>query len=246
MLFATGELPANEPFMLKKTLLIFSFFFFLTFFCGSYDRLDATTRVVSPVMATDFEDHSLLAEGAYAISTYDNLFRSISEREGNDWRLMSAIAYHESRFMPALQSKRGARGIMQIMPSVARQFHVDPDKLGDLKTNIWLANRLLNELSDMMSIPKGTPEVDRLSLILAAYNGGIGHVSDARRLARAHGANPHSWSDVSHYLKLKSDPAYYQHEVVRNGRFTGYGQTAAYVENVLNRYARYCRQVERN
>ena len=231
--------------MLKKRLLIFSFFTFLTIFCGSYDRLDATTRVVAPAMAADFEDLSLLAEGEYAISTYDNLYRSISEREGNDWRLLSAIAYHESRFMPALQSKRGARGIMQIMPSVARQFHVDPEKLGDLKTNIWLANRLLNELSDMMSLPQSTPAKDRLSLILAAYNGGIGHVSDARRLARAHGANPHSWSDVSRFLKLKAEPAYYEHEVVRSGRFTGYGQTAAYVDNVLNRYARYCRQVDR-
>ncbi len=231
--------------MLKKTTLIFSFFIFLTLFCGSYDRLDATTRVVAPILTADFEDQSLLAEGEYAISTYDNLFRSISEREGNDWRLLSAIAYHESRFMPSLQSKRGARGIMQIMPSVARQFQVDPEKLGDLKTNIWLANRLLNELAEMMAIPQSTPLEDRLSLLLAAYNGGIGHVSDARRLARAHGANPHSWSDVSHYLKLKSDPAYYEHEVVRNGRFTGYGQTAAYVDDVLNRYARYCRRVAR-
>ncbi len=231
--------------MLKKRIFIFSFFTLLTLFCGSYDRLDATTRVATPMMATDFEDNSLLAEGEYAISVYDNLFRNISEREGNDWRLMSAIAYHESRFMPALCSKSGARGIMQIMPSVARQFRVDPEKLGDLKTNIWLANRLLNELSEMMRIPASTSEQDRLSLVLAAYNGGIGHVSDARRLARAHGANPNAWEDVARYLALKAEPEYYQHEVVRNGRFTGYKQTAAYVRDVQNRYARYCNRVAR-
>ena len=32
---------------------------------------------------------------------------------GNDWRLMSAIAYHESRFTADIVSRRGARGLMQ-------------------------------------------------------------------------------------------------------------------------------------
>ncbi len=231
--------------MLKKTVLSFTFFSFLTLFAGSYDRLDATTRLPFPSIEADWEDNSLLAEGEYAISIYDNLFRNISEREGNDWRLMSAIAYHESRFMPSLRSKQGARGIMQIMPSVARQFQIDVEKLNDPKTNIWVANRLLTTLDEMMEIPRSTPEVDRMSLILAAYNGGIGHVGDARRLARAHGENPNSWQVVSRYLALKADPAYYEHEAVRYGRFTGYKQTAAYVRDVQNRYARYCKQVSR-
>ncbi len=208
------------------------------------DRIDATTRN-SVLLVADFEDNSLLAEGEYQISTYDNLFRNISGREGNDWRLMSAIAYHESRFMPALQSRQGARGIMQIMPSVARQFEVDPEKLCDLKTNIWLANKLVKKLSEMMHLPASLPEEDRLSLVLAAYNGGVGHVNDARRLARVHGENPNSWASVSRYLELKAEPDYYKHEVVRNGRFTGYRQTAAYVKNVKSRYAHYCNYVAR-
>ncbi len=230
--------------MLKKILLVVSFFSIFTFLSGTRDRIDATTRS-SVLLAADFEDNSLLPEGEYAISIYDNLFRNISEREGNDWRLMSAIAYQETRFMPALTSKQGARGIMQIMPSVARQFGVGEEKLSDLKTNIWLANRLLNKLEEIMQIPASVSEEDRLSLLLAAYNGGIGHVNDARRLARAHGENHNSWEAVSRYLALKADPAYYEHEVVRNGRFVGYQQTATYVEKVRSRYARYCGRVER-
>lgn len=243
VLSATEKLPARLHFMWKKTLIVFAVFLFLTVFSGSHDRLDASSRSMLP--SAGFEDNSLLPEGAYAISTYDNLFRNICGREGNDWRLLSAIAYHESRFMPALRSPRGACGIMQIMPSVARHFQVDPERMGDLGTNIWLANRLLNELAAMLRLPAGIAEEDRLSLLLAAYNSGIGHVNDARRLALAHGENPDSWPVVSRYLALKADPAYYNHEAVRNGRFTGAGRTTAYVAEVRSRYAAYCRRAAR-
>lgn len=233
--------------MLKKTLWVILFILGLTILSGTYDRIDATTRAnaLDAERLEPNDNQMLLAEGEYAISAYDNLFRNICDSEGNDWRLMSAIAYHESRFTPDLCSPRGARGMMQIMPSVARQFEIDAETLNDPATSIRIANLLMNTLSKMMRIPAETSEEDRLSLILAAYNSGIGHVADARRLAKAHGENPHSWESVARYLELKADPAYYEHEVVRCGRFTGYRQTAAYVRDVRDRYARYCNRVAR-
>ena len=76
-------------------------------------------------------------EARYVISPYDHVIRNISEREGNDWRLMSAIAYHESRFKADIVSRRGARGLMQIMPAVARQFDVASEEaLLDPETNV--------------------------------------------------------------------------------------------------------------
>ena len=131
--------------------------------------------------------HSLLPEGSYVISAYDNLIRNISEEEGHDWRLMSAIAYHESRFTPDITSRSGARGLMQIMPSVARQFDVPAAEITDPRTNIWLANKLMSKIMSSLRFPEGTPEKDRMSIILASYNSGIGHVNDARRLARLRG-----------------------------------------------------------
>lgn len=233
--------------MLKKTILVILFVLGLTTLSGSYDRIDATTRenalLVERIEPND--NLMLLSEGEYKISAYDNIFRNICEREGTDWRLMSAIAYHESRFMPDLRSPRGARGMMQIMPHVARQFEVTVEALDDPATNIRVANKLMNMLDKMMRIPAEVSAEDRLSLILAAYNSGIGHVSDARRLAKAHGENPNSWESVARYLELKADPAYYEHEVVKYGRFSGSRQTIAYVKNVRDRYNRYCNRVAR-
>ncbi|MBR5464340.1 MAG: transglycosylase SLT domain-containing protein [Alistipes sp.] len=233
--------------MLKKTILVILFVLGLTTLSGSYDRIDATTRE-NALLAERFEPNDnlmLLSEGEYEISAYDNIFRNICESEGIDWRLMSAIAYHESRFMPDLCSPKGARGMMQIMPHVARQFDVTVEALNDPVTNIRVANRVVKMLTKMMRIPTEVSPEDRLSLILAAYNSGIGHVADARRLAKAHGENPNSWESVSRYLELKADPAYYEHEVVKYGRFSGSRETIAYVKGVRDRYARYCNRVAR-
>ena len=116
--------------MLKKTVLTFAFLTILTTFYGFNAQF--STPVTDDMLlnddAADF-GNSLLGEGDYVISAYDNVIRNISEKEGHDWRLMSAIAYHESRFTPDITSRSGARGLMQIMPSVARQFDV-PTRAG--------------------------------------------------------------------------------------------------------------------
>ena len=173
------------------------------------------------------------------ISRFDNIMRKVGAEEGQDWRLMSAIAYSESRFIENLVSGQGAKGIMQIRPVVARHFKMPVESINDTETNIRLAGMLLSELDDMLHMPASTPEQDRLSIILASYNAGIGHVLDARRLARSEGANPNSWADVSHYLQLKSSPDYYQKDVVKCGRFTGSGQTLNYVKQVMYKYNQY-------
>ncbi|WP_296005285.1 transglycosylase SLT domain-containing protein [uncultured Alistipes sp.] len=227
--------------MLKKTALAFAFLTISTAFrCsdpGAFRSAEQSERVGNA--------YSLLLEGEYVISAYDELIRDISEQEGHDWRLLSAIAYHESRFRSHLVSRRGARGLMQIMPSVARQFGIPVAEAADPVANVWLANKLLSRIMEALRIAAGTPDEDRMSIVLASYNGGLGHVCDARRLARFYGENPDSWEVVKRYLKLKSLPEYYTHEVVECGRFAGSRQTAAYVDDVLGHYKKYCSMVGR-
>ena len=174
------------------------------------------------------------------ISRFDPIMQEVGEEKGLDWRFMSAIAYSESRFIENLVSSQGARGIMQIRPVVARHFNVPVEQINDTETNVRLAGMLLAELDTMLRIPASTPAEDRLSIILASYNAGIGHVLDARRLARSEGANPNSWDAVRHYLNLKSEPAYYELDIVKSGRFTGSRQTVGYVNEVMRKYRQYC------
>lgn len=219
--------------MLKKIVLTFVFLTLLTTFYGFNVHLEPSSEFDLALGEKSQTD--------YVISPYDYVIRNISEQEGNDWRLMSAIAYHESRFTADVVSHRGARGLMQIMPAVARQFDVaSTDALLDPETNVLLANKVLNRIASSLKLPASVSEKDRMSLVLASYNGGIGHVTDARRLASAYGENPNSWEVVLRYLELKATPEFYENEVVQCGRFTGYRQTRAFVQDVMSRYDKYC------
>jgi membrane-bound lytic murein transglycosylase B len=91
---------------------------------------------------------------------------------------MAAMAYVESRFDPEAESGNGARGMMQILPSVFRQYGVDAD--GDGKRNIFSAADSVATsavytcvlAADVRSI-----HGDQVALRLAAYNAGIGAVN---------------------------------------------------------------------
>lgn len=235
--------------MSKKTLIFSIVLIVLITFMGAQFLSDdmwqnsATSQVpdaeseFAAEMASDTTD----VVDEWIISVYDDMMQRIGEEEGQDWRLMSAIAYNESRFMAHVVSKRGAVGLMQVTPIVGRQFNVDKEHLSDPETNIRLATKLLRKIDATLKMSSSTPENDRMSIILACYNGGIGHVSDARRLAKSNGENPNSWEVVARYLQQKADPAVYESELVKYGKFTGSRQTEAYVREVMKRYDVYCK-----
>lgn len=235
--------------MSKKTLVFSIVLIVLITFLGAQFLSDdmwqnsATSQVpdaeseLAAEMASDTTD----VVDEWIISVYDDMMQRIGEEEGQDWRLMSAIAYNESRFMAHVVSKRGAVGLMQVTPIVGRQFNVDKEHLSDPETNIRLATKLLRKIDATLKMSSSTPENDRMSIILACYNGGIGHVSDARRLAKSNGENPNSWEVVARYLQQKADPAVYESELVKYGKFTGSRQTEAYVREVMKRYDVYCK-----
>lgn len=172
------------------------------------------------------------------ISPYDPIFKVVCEEHGNDWRFMSAMAYHESRFKPDVTSHQGAQGMMQIMPNTAKFFNVEKEELSDVETNIMVANLLVNRIDKMLKLPASTPEDDRMGMILASYNGGIGYVLNARMLARKNGENANSWSVVSSYLVKMKDADFAASNNVKH--FKGVGQTIAYVDNVIGHYNHYC------
>jgi membrane-bound lytic murein transglycosylase F len=170
------------------------------------------------------------------ISRYDDQIKKYSEMVGWDWRLGASVIYQESQFDPGARSWAGAVGLMQLMPNTGKQFGVkilkDPDE--NLKAGFkYLAylDRLWEE-----TILDST---ERVKFVLASYNIGPGHITDARKLTEKYNGNADIWFDnVELYLKMKSQPKYYNDEVVKRGYARG-NETVKYVKEILERYEQY-------
>jgi len=170
------------------------------------------------------------------ISMYDHLVKKYASTIDFDWRLLSSLIYQESNFRPTVESWAGAKGLMQLMPNTARSYGItnltDPDMnlLAGTKHLKWLMKYWDAKIPD---------DEERTKFVLASYNVGTGHVSDARNLAEKYGKNPNIWDDnVDIYIKKKSDPKYYKDEVVRYGYCRG-AEPYNYVINILDRYQQY-------
>jgi membrane-bound lytic murein transglycosylase F len=168
------------------------------------------------------------------LSPFDEWFREYARIPGWDWRLVAAQAYQESRFDVKAHSWAGAVGLMQIMPSTAREMRVNP---GNPQQSIEGACRYLWKLDDSWK-DSVTNEDERLKFILASYNVGLGHVQDAVRLARKHGDDPASWNDVAYWLIRKSKRSVYDDPVVKHGFARG-TEPVAYVDQILGRFENY-------
>ncbi len=184
---------------------------------------------------------SLWSPSDDALSPYDAEFRHVADLWRYDWRFLAALAWAESRFDPEVRSSAGAVGLMQVMPSAAERFNIPMEDIREPLTNVWLGARVLNVIDETLRFPERIGERDRLSIVLASYNSGIGHVLDARRLAVKHGEDYNSWEVVAKYLELLADPVYWTDEVVVAGSFDGAAETRALVNRTLRTYDRFCR-----
>lgn len=174
-----------------------------------------------------------------AVSVYDKFFKQHASRGGYDWHMLAAISYHESRFQNNLTSWAGAAGIMGLMPRTARSLGLSSEDRMNPDLSIGAAVELLDRLNAIFKNVKDPDE--RVKFVLAAYNGGNGHINDAQALARKYGADPYIWEgNVKKYLELKRNPEYYNDPVVKNGYFRG-GETIKYVDNVLRTVERFKR-----
>jgi hypothetical protein len=97
----------------------------------------------------------------------DDIYAAAKDNDLNP-SLLAAVAFEESRFDPRAVSRKGARGLLQVMPATGKRLGVDPGDLFDPDTNLQVGARYLRELVDRFG--------GDLALALAAYNAGEGTV----------------------------------------------------------------------
>jgi membrane-bound lytic murein transglycosylase F len=170
------------------------------------------------------------------VSPYDDIIKEYSAEIKWDWRLLASLIYQESRFKPDVRSRKGAYGLMQVMPETGQHFGIDIT--ASPRNNIRAGVKFINFLHSVFD-PKIPDENERMKFILAAYNAGPGHVLDAMKLAAKNGMDPLKWDgNVEVWLQKKSEPRYYNDIDVRNGFFKG-KESVAFVSEILARYEHY-------
>lgn len=170
------------------------------------------------------------------ISSYDEYFKKYASIVGWDWRLLAAIAYKESKFDPTVVSWAGACGIMQIMPTTAISLGLTEEEFHDPEKNIKASVQYLRKMEKLF--PNITDTNEQVKFVLASYNAGPGHIFDARALAVKNGLDPDIWENVKDYLRMKSDPIYYNDEVCKYGYCRG-EEPINYVDEIMRKYSDY-------
>lgn len=132
---------------------------------------------------------------------------------GVDPLFVVAVIREESKFLPQSESHKGAIGLMQLMPSTAQSIAESigdktykPSDLLSPEKNIQYGTWYLASLEKVFS--------NNLTLVIAAYNGGRGHVQE--------------WIDTG-----QIDP-----KNVR-GQDIPFKETRDYVDRVLKSYQKY-------
>jgi soluble lytic murein transglycosylase len=125
---------------------------------GSAMYTDAPTKAdYKPLPAFGLPPSADVFHGQYA-----DLIQRIASEYSVDPALVRAIIRVESNFQPAAVSRKGAQGLMQLMPATADRFAVA--NAFDPAENIRGGVRYLRTLLDMFP--------GQLTLALAAYNAG--------------------------------------------------------------------------
>jgi membrane-bound lytic murein transglycosylase MltF len=151
------------------------------------------------------------------------MFRKYSDKYDMDYLLMAAQGYQESQLDQSRRSHVGAIGVMQVMPTTARDKAVNIPDITKVENNIhagikynrWMMDNFYNE-----------PGIDRRNKALfafASYNAGPGRVAGLRKEAKAQGLDPNKWFNNVEFVAAK-----------RIGR-----ETVTYVSNIYKYYLAY-------
>lgn len=172
------------------------------------------------------------------LGPYDGIIRQYADSLGWDWRLLAAVIYQESKFHIEAQSKKGATGLMQLLPSTAEHHRHEGDDLLDPEQNIKTGVRYLRRLQRMFrSRADGQENVQKFAL--AAYNAGEGHIIDAINFANWVKMKSDTWEDLSAIFPTMAEDFILQIDTVKLGKFIA-GQTVDYVTGVYDLYDAFC------
>jgi membrane-bound lytic murein transglycosylase MltF len=151
------------------------------------------------------------------------LFQRYSSQYAFDHLLMAAQGYQESGLDQTKRSHVGAIGVMQVMPTTARDKAVNIPDIERLESNIHAGIKYNRWVVDHFFDDPALTPLNKQLLAFASYNAGPGRVAKLRAEAKASGLDPNRWFNNVELVAAK-----------RIGR-----ETVTYVSNIYKYYLAY-------
>ena len=152
-----------------------------------------------------------------------DMFMKYSGMYDFDWLMVAALAYQESRIDQSKRSPAGAVGVMQLLPSTAKDPNVDIPNIEEKEDNIHAGTKYLRFLKDRYFAQEPMDEMNKALFAFASYNAGPAKVARLRREAQKMGFDPNVWFRNVEIIAAK-----------RIGR-----ETVQYVSNIYKYYIAY-------
>jgi membrane-bound lytic murein transglycosylase MltF len=156
-------------------------------------------------------------------------FKKYAQQYEFEWLLLVAQGYQESGLDQSVRSPVGAIGVMQVMPTTAKDRNVNIADIHLVEPNIQAGAKYLRFLVDQYFDEPGIDAVNRHLFAFAAYNGGPNRIARLRREAAARGLDANKW--FNHVELLAAEQI---------GR-----ETVQYVSNIFKYYVAYKLVLER-
>ena len=137
---------------------------------------------------------------------YKNEFMDAGKKYDIPWTLLAAQSYQESHWDRLAKSPTGVRGLMMLTQRTAKEMGIQYRT--NAKQSIYGGAKYYASL--YKRIPESVKGLDRYKFSFAAYNVGMGHLYDARALAKKQGKDENSWKDLKSILPLLSKRKYYK------------------------------------
>ena len=162
------------------------------------------------------------------LPTYEKLFKKYETAEVS-WQLLAAVSYQESHWNRKARSPTGVRGLMMLTLDTAKFVGIT-NRL-NAEQSIKGGAKYLTQM--IKRLPDSIPQDERVWFALAAYNIGLGHLLDARRIAIMRGQNPDSWADMKENLPLLHQRKWYKKTRYGYSR----GREALHYVNSIRQYS---------
>jgi membrane-bound lytic murein transglycosylase MltF len=143
---------------------------------------------------TKWAERALDDDGRVRLDNLIGLFDKYGAKYDMPSLLIAAQAYQESGLDQSVISSAGAIGVMQLLPSTARDPNVNIPNIEQVDRNIEAGTKYLSFIHDRYFAGEGEMSVlDKALFSFAAYNAGPARVARLRGKARARGLDANVW-----------------------------------------------------